>query len=342
MNNKSFQQKIIKEPQRLQSVVAKIRHSGKSIVTYNGSFDLFHEGHLYSIIEAKKQGDVLFILLNSDLSINKYKGGKRPIINERSRAALLAGLPMIDYIYVFNELTPVETLELIKPDRHCKGKEWGNNCIERFGVEKNGGKIVNLKTWHTDTSSSTIIKTILKKEKIKENRAVFFDRDGTINANNPPYLHKKEDFVFNKGILDTLKKLSKLKYKIFIITNQSGIGRGYFSYKEYQNLTRWLLDKLRRLNIKITKIYTCPHAPDKGCACRKPGIKFILEAGKKYNLNLSKSWLVGDDAKDIICGRMTNMKTIKIGGRMPSNLKIAPHYYAKDANEIYKIISEKK
>lgn len=130
--------------------------------------------------------------------------------------------------------------------------------------------------------------------------AIFFDRDGVINIDTH-YLHKIEDFEFTPNVIDCLKDVSQ-SYSLFIITNQSGIGRGYFSEKQYETLTNWLIKELKQNAIHIQDIYHCPHSPEENCKCRKPKPELIYKAKETYNIDLSKSWMVGDKLSDLECG----------------------------------------
>ena len=172
----------------------------------------------------------------------------------------------------------------------------------------------------------------------KINKAVFLDRDGTININDPSHLYRIEDFKFTPYAISALKKLSKSDYKIIIVTNQSGIGRGYYTEEDLEKLHQWMLKELKNKGIRIDKIYHCPHVPEDKCLCRKPNIGMLLRAVKDFNISLNDSWLVGDDEKDIIMGRRANVKTIKLGEKMPESLRLEPNYYAKNLLEAVRII----
>mgnify|MGYP001559257438 CR=1 FL=1 len=150
----------IKNQKEIIALVQKLRKEGKKIATYNGSFDILHLGHVKSLQEARKQGDVLIVPLNSDKSIKAYKSPKRPIIPQSQRAQMLAALSCVDYVVIFNETNPIKILDKIKPDIHCNGADYGKNCVEKDIVEKNGGKIHILK-WIPNLSTSKIIKKIL-------------------------------------------------------------------------------------------------------------------------------------------------------------------------------------
>ena len=327
----------IKGQKEIVGIVQALKKQRKSIVTYNGSFDLLHLGHIKSLEEAKKQGDVLIVLLNSDKSVRSYKGAHRPIVLQNERAQTLAALECVDYITIFNEINPKKILEKIKPTIHCAGADWGKNCIEREVVEKYKGKIHILR-WTQGYSTTELIKKTSNAYSRPVIKAVFLDRDGTININQPEYLHKKEDFKFTPFAISALQKLSKSNYKIIITTNQSGIGRGYFKLNDLKKLHQWLLSYLKKKKIRIDRIYYCPHHPKDKCSCRKPKTGMIERAVKDFGINLSKSWIVGDDIKDIILGREVNLKTIFIGKKFKSGLKIRPHYQVRDLKKAIKII----
>lgn len=127
--------------EQLLPLVEKLKSEGKTIVTNNGSYDIVHLGHILGLFESKNQGDILIVGINSDASVRGYKGPKRPINDEYMRARVLAAFSCTDYIFLFDELTPLEWLDKIKPQIHTNGSEYGEDCIERDVVEKNGGKI---------------------------------------------------------------------------------------------------------------------------------------------------------------------------------------------------------
>jgi len=125
----------------LAELAATLRAKGKRLVTVNGSFDLLHGGHLHLLNEARRQGDVVIVGLNSDTSIRAYKGPNRPIVQERRRAEMLLALRSVDYVHIFDELDPRAFLEEVKPDVHVNGSEYGENCIEAETVRNGGGRL---------------------------------------------------------------------------------------------------------------------------------------------------------------------------------------------------------
>ncbi len=327
----------IKNQKEIIEIAQKLRDEGKKIVTYNGSFDILHLGHIKSLEEAKTQGDNLIVILNSDNSVRNYKGPNHPVNSEVHRAEVLSAIGHVDYVVHFDEINPKEILKKIKPDIHCNGSDWGKNCIERGVVEENGGRIHILK-WQEGFSTSELMQKTMNITSKPEVKAVFLDRDGTININEPEYTHKKEDFNLFKETVPALKKLSKTDYKIIIITNQSGIAKGYCTEAEVKNLHKWMTAEFKKKGIRIDGIYYCPHGPDDNCLCRKPKPGMLLNAGVDFGLNLSKSWFIGDGKVDVMAGREANVKTIKIGEKMPKDLKLEPNYYARNLLDAVDII----
>lgn len=125
----------------LGQLASTLRAKGKRIVTINGSFDILHSGHLYILDEARQQGDVLIVGLNSDASVKTYKGPDRPIVPESDRAEMLLALRMVDYVHIFDETDPIAFLKAIQPDVHVNGAEYGENCIESDTVKRGGGRV---------------------------------------------------------------------------------------------------------------------------------------------------------------------------------------------------------
>ena len=130
-------------------------------------------------------------------------------------------------------------------------------------------------------------------------KAIFLDRDGVINK-ELNYLFKIEDFEFIHGVFETCKYLISLDYQIIIITNQSGISRGYYTEKDYKILTNWMKSQFKKNGIRILDVIHCPHLPEENCQCRKPKPGMLITARDKYDIDMDKSWLIGDKEDDII------------------------------------------
>ena len=158
-------------------------------------------------------------------------------------------------------------------------------------------------------------------------KAIFLDRDGVINK-DINYLHKIDDFEFIDGIFDACLHFQSLSYKIIIITNQSGISRGYYTESDYQKLTQWMLNQFKYKKINILEIFHCPHGPDSTCDCRKPKPGMFLKAKAKHNTDMEKSWMIGDKERDIIAANsagIDNTILVRSGHRIDesnSNAKV--------------------
>lgn len=141
-------------------LIKELKLQGKTIVFTNGCFDILHVGHLRYLNEAKKQGDVLVVGVNSDTSVKKLKGDTRPINNEKDRAEMLNGLKPVDFTVIFEELTPVKILEKLKPSIHVKGGDYKKEDLpETEVVEKNGG-IIKILSFVDGKSTTNIVNRI--------------------------------------------------------------------------------------------------------------------------------------------------------------------------------------
>ena len=155
--------KILTLPEAEQ-MAADLHAQGKRLVTVNGSFDLLHAGHLDQLEEAKRQGDILFVGVNSDASVRQGKGENRPLVAEEARAALLAALVCVDYVVVVNEdysEVPRKLIEVIRPAVHVNGPDYGDptEWIEWSVMQRHGTRGVVVQR-RNDLSTSELIKKI--------------------------------------------------------------------------------------------------------------------------------------------------------------------------------------
>ena len=148
-------------------------------------------------------------------------------------------------------------------------------------------------------------------------KAIFLDRDGTINVEKD-YIYKSEDLVFEEGSIEALKTFKNLGYILIVVSNQSGIARGYFTEEDLNIFNNNMNEILKKNGVEITEFYCCPHHPDgigeykKVCECRKPNNKMIEDAIKKYNIDREKSYMIGDKTSDIGAGLKSNLKTVLV------------------------------
>ncbi|MBY9007776.1 MAG: HAD family hydrolase [Candidatus Lokiarchaeota archaeon] len=169
----------------------------------------------------------------------------------------------------------------------------------------------------------------------RKKKAIILDRDGTLNEDQG-YVHRIKDFQLLPGIIEGLNLL-KNKFIFFIISNQSGIGKGYYTFEEFWKFNNHLTSQLEQKDIKIMKTYFCPHRIEDNCDCRKPKLKYIKEIISEYNIDIKNSWVLGDHPSDVQLGINSGSRSIYLlTGHGNSHLKnledkrINPTYIAKD------------
>ncbi len=162
-------------------------------------------------------------------------------------------------------------------------------------------------------------------------KAIFLDRDGTVN-NDPGYVHKVGDFGLLPGAAEGLKLLKKKGFKLFFITNQSGIGRGYYTEEDFHKFNNHVLAELKKEGIEIEKTHFCPHHPDEECDCRKPNPKIIRDVASEFDIDLKKSFTIGDHPSDMLLGKNAGIKTVYVltghGWKHLEKLKEKPDFIA--------------
>jgi len=141
--------------------------------------------------------------------------------------------------------------------------------------------------------------------------ALLLDRDGVLNADHG-YIHRPEDFQPLDGVFDALRISAAQGFTLIVITNQSGIGRGYFTQGDYDALEAHMRRLFAAQRIALTAIYHCPHHPDAGCDCRKPLPGMILRAAREHDIDLARSIMVGDKPSDAEAARAAGVATIAL------------------------------
>ncbi len=183
-------------------------------------------------------------------------------------------------------------------------------------------------------------------------KAIFLDRDGTINVEKD-YLYKIEDFEFLPGVIDALRLLQSAGYLLIIITNQSGIARGYYKKEDFQKLNDWMLGELKKHGVDIAKVYYCPHHPTAkieqyriDCECRKPKLGMFRQAVRDFNLDLDSCYTIGDKIRDCAICENTGCHGFLIADNEKPNVidsvkarEVRNISYAKDLFEAAELIA---
>ena len=169
------------------------------------------------------------------------------------------------------------------------------------------------------------------------NRAVFLDRDGTM-AKDGPYCSCPDDFELFPETAEAVAVLNEHGFKVIVITNQSGVGRGYFNEATLAEIHEKMKREVARAGAWIDGIYYCPHHPDDACDCRKPKPKLILQAAREHDIDLKRSFMVGDLPMDIELGKNVGCKTALVtqqpGGRQTGVTELGADYIADNIYEI--------
>lgn len=294
---------------------ARIAALPRPIVFTNGVFDVLHRGHVNYLHQAAALGGSLIVAVNSDSSARMLgKGPDRPLNRADDRAAVLAGLASVALVTFFDERTPVELIQEIRPDLYVKGGDYDMETLEETRVVRSWGGDALAIPFVDGYSTTALVKRIRAGDgagasAAAPRQAAFLDRDGVINRDRA-YVSRWEDFEFVPGAVDAMRRLKKAGYALVVVTNQSGIARGYYSEAQYQALTAAMQQALANAGAAVDAVYHCPHHP-KGkvaelaidCDCRKPAPGMILRAAKELNLSLPDSILVGDKPSDIEAAR---------------------------------------
>lgn len=337
----------------LLPVIKKLKKEGKTIGITNGAFDILHAGHVQYLEDAKKQCDILIVSVNTDESVKLYKDPNRPINSQEDRAKTVAALESVDYVTSHNERRMRDTLLTFEPNYYIKGGDYNPESLTSKDVlDKWGGEVLFIPLLEGRSTSNTIETIVhryagntvsLENEVPKEKqKVVILDRDGIVNE-QVDYLHDPAKFRLLEGVTDALKTMQDLGYKLVIITNQQGIGLGYFREEDFYKVNKKMLALLHEKGISISKIYFCPHSLAENCNCRKPQTGLLEKAEKDLNIDTEKSWMIGDRSSDILAGKRRDLKTILVTtGKGDNHDEVVgePHYTVKNLQDAASVVQQ--
>lgn len=172
---------------------------------------------------------------------------------------------------------------------------------------------------------------------VSQNKAVFLDRDGTINVDYG-YVGDAGKFDILPGVIEALRLLADHGYLLFIISNQSGVNRGYYTESDLKKVHDKMTALFKKEGIVFSEAFYCLHRPDEKCGCRKPSPKAVLDIAGKFDIDLSKSWFIGDRESDIQTGKNSGTGTVLVSDK---ELPVKPDHRVKGLYEAALFITGK-
>ena len=301
--------------------VAEQRRSNHKIGYTCGAFDLLHAGHVDYLAGSRGLCDALLVAVNSDWSIRQYKDPHRPICSEQERMSVVAGLASVDAVTMLDAARPIEQLERWKPDFYIKGGDYGDRPLRSAeAVRAYGGQAVTIAVRH-DVSTSRIVERIVALERLAPpapvigdtpKGIVFLDRDGTL-LKDVAYLSDPREAELLPGVGEGLAELQRGGYRLVVVTNQQGIGLGYFSAREFIAVNAAMFRLLTPFGVTISRIYYCPHSAADGCQCRKPAPGLLLRAMAEFGVRPEGCFMVGDRDVDAIAAARAGCVPVLVG-----------------------------
>lgn len=293
----------------------------RPLVFTNGVFDILHRGHVAYLESARALGASLLVAVNTDRSARLLgKGPDRPLNRAEDRAAVLAGLESVSLVIPFDEPTPCEVLKQVRPDLYVKGGDYDIETIGETRLVRSWGGNALAIPFLEGFSTTSLVEKIKGPQTRTGLRAAFIDRDGVINEDRG-YVGQPEDFAFLPGAIEGLRHLAAAGFELVIVTNQSGIARGYYGEEDFRRVTAYMLGRLSEAGVRVARVAHCPHLPADQqsaatgyCTCRKPRPGMILDAARALALDLSRSILIGDKPSDIEAGRAAGVGACYLAG----------------------------
>ena len=359
---RSIASKILTREQ-VAEICRKARGEGRKIGFTSGAFDLMHAGHADYLQKARAMCDILVAGVNTDASVRAYKGPGRPIVPERERAELVAALEAVDYVFLFSERRNAENIEAVRPDFYIKAGDYDKSELTSAGIlERHGGRVVLIPVENPVSTTEIIrraaaslggvdgvdkVDKVDKVDGVEEGEAptvcmelpppkmapaVFLDRDGTINK-EMGYLQDPAEFELLPNAPEGMKRFREMGYRIVVVTNQNGIGLGYFTRRDFYKVNSAMFRALRPYGVVIDRIYFCPHGLGEACDCRKPNTALIEQARQDLNLDIAHSIVIGDRTLDIEMARRAGMTGILVktgAAGSDKEFDAPPGYVAED------------
>lgn len=300
--------------------VKEQRSAGLRIGFTCGAFDLLHAGHAQYLAAARAKCDRLLVAVNSDESIQRYKSPLRPINPWEQRAFVVASLESVDCVVNLSEDRPSGLIERWLPELYIKGGDYRAGSLRSSEiVAKYGGETVFIPV-EFESSTSALIEYIHALEKhsppepiphIAPTGLVLLDRDGTL-VRDAIFDPKSVELL--DGVSAGLRTLFSAGVRLCLITNQQGIGYGYFGYRDFVDGNRALMRILGQAGVFISRIYFCPHSLADQCECRKPGTALLRRAMSDQGVEAERTFVIGDSQTDLQAARSAGCQGLRVGG----------------------------
>lgn len=281
----SFTSKKILNFTKAKSQISNFKKNGKKVGLCHGGFDLLHPGHIKHFEVAKKLCDVLFVSITSDEYVSKRKHSGRPIFTDKLRAYAIAAVEFVDYVVISDFKRATEPIHLLKPSYYIKGPDFIHKTTpgitaERKAIKDIGGEV---KYTRDPALSTTKVIDYIKNNVNRDKILLIIDRDGTL-INENDFLGKdenwKENITLNKDVVDFLSYIQTKNNSVaLVITNQTGVARGYFDCNRVEKINKYIDVILKKNRITIHNWQYCPDV-DKDYAEKTP-IDFKIEFIKK-------------------------------------------------------------
>jgi D-glycero-D-manno-heptose 1,7-bisphosphate phosphatase len=305
----------------LVQLTSRWRSAGYKIGFTCGAFDLLHAGHVSYLAEARKVCDRLIVAVNSDESVRQYKNHFRPIQSEDHRLMIVSALSSVDVAILMRELQPTEMIKLLQPDLYIKGGDYSVDQLRsKPSVEAYGGRCVVIPV-SEEVSTTKIIRRVQELSVYAQpdersargrQRVAFLDRDGTL-IQNVPYLNSAARVQLLPGVGEGLKALQEQGFILAVITNQQGLGLGYFDYDAFLKVNSRMFELLASYGVKLTRFYFCPHSIAEDCDCRKPRTGLVDRALLEFRVRASDCIFIGDSEADMACAAKVGCQAILVG-----------------------------
>jgi rfaE bifunctional protein nucleotidyltransferase chain/domain len=301
--------------------VAELRSAGRKLGYTCGAFDLLHAGHVDYLARSRGLCDALLVAVNSDWSIRQYKNPHRPICSESERMSVVAALESVDAVTILNDVRPLAQIQRWKPDFYIKGGDYSARQLRSAeAVTAYGGQVATIPVAH-HVNTSRIIERIMAVERTappspvagaEPEGIVFLDRDGTL-LKESSYLSDPTQAELLPGVGEGLAQLQRAGYRLVIVTNQQGIGLGYFDVREFIAVNTALFRLLTPFGVTISRVYYCPHSAADACECRKPGAGLLRRALREFGIEAERCFMVGDRDVDAMAGASVGCTSVLVG-----------------------------